>query len=49
MSAAAAERRALAAQFDAEGKTGGFRPLLDLGHRMDAVFERLAARAGRGG
>jgi PadR family transcriptional regulator AphA len=40
VSAAAAERRALAAQFDAEGKTGGFRPLLDLGHRMDAVFEQ---------
>ena len=40
VSAAAAERRALAAQFDAEGKTGGFRPLLELGHRMDAVFEQ---------
>jgi DNA-binding PadR family transcriptional regulator len=29
-----AELRALGAQFDAEGKTGGFRPVMDLGFAM---------------
>jgi PadR family transcriptional regulator, regulatory protein AphA len=36
--AAAEQRREMAAQLDAEGKTGGFRPLLDLAHRMDDVM-----------
>src|SRR3954451_7220757 len=36
--AAAAQRRALAAQLDAEGKTGGFRPVLDLAERVDPAM-----------
>ena len=36
--AAAQGRRELAARLDAEGKQGGFRPLLDLGARVDAVM-----------
>ena len=46
--AAAEQRRVLAARLDAEGKTGGFRPLLDLGARVDAVSMMLAARPDRG-
>jgi PadR family transcriptional regulator AphA len=36
--AQAAERRALTEQLDASGRGGAFRPLLDLGERMDAVM-----------
>jgi PadR family transcriptional regulator AphA len=34
----AEERRQIARRLDAEGKRGGFRPLLDLGHRMDELM-----------
>jgi PadR family transcriptional regulator AphA len=36
--AAAAERRALTEQLDAEGKAGGFRPVLDLAARVDPAM-----------
>ena len=36
--AAAAERARLAAALDAEGKTGGFRPVLDLAARVDPAM-----------
>jgi DNA-binding PadR family transcriptional regulator len=36
--AAAAERRRLTEQLDAEGKTGGFRPVLDLAARVDPAM-----------
>ena len=36
--AAAAERRALTDKLDAEGKTGGFRPVLELGARVDPAM-----------
>ncbi len=36
--AAAAERRALTDKLDAEGKTGGFRPVLDLAARVDPAM-----------
>ena len=36
--AAAAERHALSEQLDAEGKTGGFRPVLDLAARVDPAM-----------
>ena len=36
--AAAAQRRALTEQLDAEGKTGGFRPVLELGARVDPAM-----------
>ena len=36
--AAAEERRRLTAQLDAEGKTGGFRPVLDLAARVDPAM-----------
>jgi hypothetical protein len=34
----AAERERLAATLDAEGKTGGFRPVLDLAARVDPAM-----------
>jgi PadR family transcriptional regulator, regulatory protein AphA len=36
--AAAAQRRVLTEQLDAEGKTGGFRPVLDLAARVDPAM-----------
>ena len=35
---AAEQRRVLAEQLDAEGKTGGFRPVLELGARVDPAM-----------